>query len=677
MKKTITLLLFCVQFTAAGAQSLLPRTNSYNTSVDSNLFVTTSFRAPVFEDTAAANAVYSLDSCGKLIYTRNTGYWYRQCEPARWVQFADKANGLVTEFKATGLEPLFTTSVANSATTPSLSFELADAPSYTVFGRAAGAGAPSYVKSLDSNWIPDLHSAAYYNRQFVRMTGDDSIKGIKTFNGKRIQLFASSDAAVQDGVFFRVADTRADGNVRSAGIRFETNNTIGLLSATSSVAGAPFSGVDGLYLRSPTAGRSIVMTTTGTTGPEKRALTLEPNTNATFSGSINVAGDASITGFLTSRGSGPNSNKFGAHTSAINRESLVLGDFARDTLNTVEPSFCCGGWPTIVGARARGNGTAVGWRSEAQNYEAVAIGPQAKATGLATVAIGDGARAIPAGAGGNQIVMGDVSWATGNINFFMGGGAGIGKDYVICIGCQGSNSSYNLDVSTDTHQGFLGWYQHNSPAFMGGVGFANDWWLGGPVQAALPHPISLNITDAMGPNAFGTVFRINGSKGTGNAKPGPIYFTTGEPGASGSALQTQVTRMAITRNVGINTTEPSSSLQVAGSFAPALRSVTADTELTDTDYTLLADASSGSISINLPSAAGITGRLYIIKKTDNSANTVILAGTTDGVTDRAISTPYGCYTIQSNGNKWMIVGAFGIGTSQADCLITQANAGTN
>lgn len=669
MKKISVLLFLFVSITVC-SQPLLPRTNAYNTAVDTNLFVTTSFRAPIFEDTTAANAVISLDSCGKLIFTRNTGYWYRQCEPARWVQFADKANGLVTQITAGNLEPLFTTSVGELPASPELSFSLSPAGPYTVFGRGAGTGEPSYLP-LDSNLIPDLHSAGYYNKKFIRITGDDSIQGIKTFNSKRMQLFAASDAAVQDGVFYKVADTRTTGNVRSAGFRFETNNTIGLFSATSAVAGAPFLGVDGVYLRSATAGRPIIMTTTGTNNIEKRALTLEANTNATFGGDIATPANANVSGFITSRGTGANSNKFGWQTSAINPEAMVFGDFARDTLNTVIPSFCCGGWPTLFGSRARGNGTAFGWRAEAQNYEAVAIGPQAKATGLATVAIGDGARAIPAGAAGNQIVMGDVAWATGNINFFMGGGAGIGKDYVICLGCQGSNSSYNLDVSTDTHQGFLGWYQHTSPAFAGGIGFVNDWWLGGPVQAGEPHPISLNITDVIGTNRAGTVFTINGSKGTGNAKPGPILFATGEPGASGSDLQTAVTRMTISKNVGINTTDPSSSLQVAGSFATGIRTAEADTELTESDYTVLADAANGSLSVTLPSANGIAGRIYVIKKMDNSANAVILAGVTDGVQDRAISTRYGAYTIQSTGNKWIIIGSVGIDLLP-DCLITGA-----
>jgi hypothetical protein len=53
--------------------------------------------------------------------------------------------GTVTNFSAGNLSPLFTTSVANSATTPALSFSLSTAGSNTWFGNNTGSGAaPSY-----------------------------------------------------------------------------------------------------------------------------------------------------------------------------------------------------------------------------------------------------------------------------------------------------------------------------------------------------------------------------------------------------------------------------------------------------------------------------------------------------------------------------------------------------
>lgn len=70
------------------------------------------------------------------------------------------ALGTVTN--VSGLSPLFTTS--NASTTPT--FVLSNAAPYTVFGRGASSGAPSYLSSLDSNWIPSLHSQAWYTTIF-------------------------------------------------------------------------------------------------------------------------------------------------------------------------------------------------------------------------------------------------------------------------------------------------------------------------------------------------------------------------------------------------------------------------------------------------------------------------------------------------------------------------------
>lgn len=37
---------------------------------------------------------------------------------------------------------------------------------YTLFGRGSGSGAPSFLSSIDSNWIPTLHSEGYYNTKY-------------------------------------------------------------------------------------------------------------------------------------------------------------------------------------------------------------------------------------------------------------------------------------------------------------------------------------------------------------------------------------------------------------------------------------------------------------------------------------------------------------------------------
>ena len=57
------------------------------TVLDYNLFAGNSFRLPVYQDTIQANAAYTLDSCGKMIYTyKGNLIWFRACNPKRWLQ---------------------------------------------------------------------------------------------------------------------------------------------------------------------------------------------------------------------------------------------------------------------------------------------------------------------------------------------------------------------------------------------------------------------------------------------------------------------------------------------------------------------------------------------------------------------------------------------------------------
>lgn len=77
------------------------------------------------------------------------------------------------------------------------------------------------------------------------------------------------------------------------------------------------------------------------------------------------------------------------------------------------------------------------------------------------------------------------------------------------------------------------------------------------------------------------------------------------------------------------------------------------------DNVLLCDATSASITVNLPSAGGIAGKRYAVKKTDASANTVTLDGagaeTIDGAATKVLSSQYASVEIVSNGSNWMIV----------------------
>jgi len=73
---------------------------------------------------------------------------------------------------------------------------------------------------------------------------------------------------------------------------------------------------------------------------------------------------------------------------------------------------------------------------------------------------------------------------------------------------------------------------------------------------------------------------------------------------------------------GITTDAP---ISAPGVVSPPT-SIVADYTVLETDGFILADATSGKITVTLPTAVGIAGRNYEIKKTDVSVNKVILEG---------------------------------------------------
>lgn len=99
----------------------------------------------------------------------------------------------------------------------------------------------------------------------------------------------------------------------------------------------------------------------------------------------------------------------------------------------------------------------------------------------------------------------------------------------------------------------------------------------------------------------------------------------------------------------------------ADGFATALTSKTADYTATATDATILVDASGAARTITLPAASGISGRIYVIKKTDSSGNAVTVdanaSETIDGATTYALSAQYKFVVIQCDGTNWHIIGA--------------------
>lgn len=101
-------------------------------------------------------------------------------------------------------------------------------------------------------------------------------------------------------------------------------------------------------------------------------------------------------------------------------------------------------------------------------------------------------------------------------------------------------------------------------------------------------------------------------------------------------------------------------LRRAGQGVPVfpVRSVTASETLRESDAFLVVDTTGGSVTLTLPKAATMKGRILWVKKTV-AANTVTLdadgSETIDGATTLAWSTQWVCYTILSDGAAWYIV----------------------
>ena len=80
----------------------------------------------------------------------------------------------------------------------------------------------------------------------------------------------------------------------------------------------------------------------------------------------------------------------------------------------------------------------------------------------------------------------------------------------------------------------------------------------------------------------------------------------------------------------------------------------------DTNGTILCDATSGAITVNLPAISSVdTGRIYTIKKMDAAANNITIDGnaseTIDGATTQTLTTQYERIQIQNSGSEWVII----------------------
>jgi len=116
-------------------------------------------------------------------------------------------------------------------------------------------------------------------------------------------------------------------------------------------------------------------------------------------------------------------------------------------------------------------------------------------------------------------------------------------------------------------------------------------------------------------------------------------------------------------SIGISTTQSRFHVEGALSTTISLVNTAGTYTITNRDSTLLTDATSGTITLVLPAivGAGITGRIYIIKRIDGALGNSVIITTADSapiegvVGSYTIATQYTAIRLQNDGSNWWII----------------------
>lgn len=258
------------------------------------------------------------------------------------------------------------------------------------------------------------------------------------------------------------------------------------------------------------------------------------------------------------------------------------------------------------------NTTATGVYSTAMGTSTIASGPASTATGNSTLASGNIATAMGESAlasGGFSMAVNHSTIASGDVSFAANDGA-------VASGAISSSFGYNTKS-----KGFGGFV----------IGTFND---------------STNATDDIAYNGLNRAFQVgNGTANNSRSNAITILFNG---------------------NTGIGTTSPTSTLKITGSLGLSYVKVTSNNyNILSTDYTLSVDNAGNSWTILLPDPSTCTGRIYIIKRFDNTSSGTITVDSNGGnvqngntgvfgatSTLEAIGSIHANAMYQSNGTNW-------------------------
>jgi len=171
----------------------------------------------------------------------------------------------------------------------------------------------------------------------------------------------------------------------------------------------------------------------------------------------------------------------------------------------------------------------------------------------------------------------------------------------------------------------------------------------------------LGIVTAASATAFTVVYSGKATISTGTFVAGQVYFLSAVTAGASTSIQPAAPNISAPVFSAISPTEilvrmlrsyaPSqstegiegASLYVSGAVGFGVLTLSVNTTLNDTHHIVLVDCTSGDKTITLPSTAGVGGREYVIKKTDSSANRVVVTRSGSDTFDGGFTT----FTISS------------------------------
>lgn len=259
------------------------------------------------------------------------------------------------------------------------------------------------------------------------------------------------------------------------------------------------------------------------------------------------------------------------------------------------------------------------------------LGGQAGAAGTASIGAGATGTALSGGVGNSGGVAAAsgtaVPGGVGGDSFF--GGAGGGGQPTTPGGAAAANSG-----SGGGGGGGVG------PGASGGGGGA-----GGYVEALIPAPAASYAYSVGAGGSLGTA-GTGGQAGTAGAF-GYIEITEYySNGAVGTA--TNVTGIVAVVNGGTGTN---------GVISAAKTTTYA---ILNSDSVILVDGTGGNFSVTLPTAVGIAGQEFTIKRIDQLPTSIVTIATTssqtiDGAATKKLATQYELFTVVSDGANWQIL----------------------